>query len=598
VTPHQQVTGKPSLGDSRKRLELDSIIVQSPFLKRVLAQVLKDYPGVTTSLNRLTFSAPFQCFVHRWELLAAAMKSPDWDEAVKQHIDVLYKVLYPELKDVIAAKEDYLKNGVITYEHVWTIFQPGCILYARKYGHPIAVKFVQGYYGETQCNGPCFILSCNFVDWDGSKFGYNSMSQTIGPFLGAIPITDLECFPLEFHPDIEGATNSLVARGRQFESLAGYHYKHYKGHGITKQHGCTVKVTVNSRIVIDASSYGKFNPNSLASLRAIHRSFGCGTAACDNDSVASYDSYDDDSDDDKDMELGATPRITLTEDELLLCTPMIRGYALKIKRWLEFYVSEVSEVVFNDQAFNSLVLPEDQKDLILAFAKSQVKYKNAFDDVISGKGKGIIMLLSGGPGIGKTLTAESVAEEMKVPLYIMSAGDLGADAEDVEDNLSRILEMVAKWNAVLLLDECDVFLEARSSHDLDRNRIVSIFLRTLEYYEGILFLTTNRVNNMDPAFHSRIHISLEYPPLDTAARKAVWDGFLSRSVGVDGKVTGVAAHSLSDEQVGRLATLELNGRQIKNVLKTANLLACHKEQKLGYSHLKTVLRVEGHLLGE
>jgi len=62
------------------------------------------------------------------------------------------------------------------------------------------------------------------------------------------------------------------------------------------------------------------------------------------------------------------------------------------------------------------VLPADQKELILAFAMSQVKFKDDFDDVISGKGKGIIMLLSGGPGIGKTLTAESVAETMKVPL--------------------------------------------------------------------------------------------------------------------------------------------------------------------------------------
>lgn len=90
------------------------------------------------------------------------------------------------------------------------------------------------------------------------------------------------------------------------------------------------------------------------------------------------------------------------------------------------------------------------------------------------------MLLSGGPGIGKTLTAESVAEHMKVPLYMMSAGDLGVETYEVEDALSKILEMVAQWNAVLLLDECDVFLEARSAHDLERNKVVSIFLRTLE----------------------------------------------------------------------------------------------------------------------
>jgi len=245
-------------------------------------------------------------------------------------------------------------------------------------------------------------------------------------------------------------------------------------------------------------------------------------------------------------------------------------------------VDSISEIHWNSSAFTNLVLPEDQKELILAFAESQVKYKDTFDDVISGKGKGIIMLLSGGPGIGKTLTAESVAENMKVPLYMMSAGDLGIKSSEVESSLTTILEMVAKWNAVLLLDECDVFLEERSAHDLERNKIVSIFLRTLEYYEGILFLTTNRVKNMDPAFQSRIHISMEYPSLDKVSRKQVWKNFLERGI----------ENEISAEELEKLASVEINGRQIKNVLKTGQLLACRKGGKFMYEHLRTVLRVE------
>jgi hypothetical protein len=62
---------------------------------------------------------------------------------------------------------------------------------------------------------------------------------------------------------------------------------------------------------------------------------------------------------------------------------------------------------------------------------------------------------------------------MRVPLYAMSAGDLGLDPDQVESNLSNILELVAKWNAILLLDEADVFLEQRSPHDLERNKLVS-----------------------------------------------------------------------------------------------------------------------------
>ena len=158
------------------------------------------------------------------------------------------------------------------------------------------------------------------------------------------------------------------------------------------------------------------------------------------------------------------------------------------------------------------------------------------------------MLLSGPPGVDKTLTAESVAENMQVPLYIMSAGELGLRPDDVEDTLGDILEMVTKWNAILLLDECDVFLKARSTHDLERNQLVSIFLRGLEYYEGILFLTTNRVSNIDAAFQSRIHISLDYPNLTVSAGRTIWENFLEM---------GKEKHDVSGRDLDELAKLGL-----------------------------------------
>jgi len=198
------------------------------------------------------------------------------------------------------------------------------------------------------------------------------------------------------------------------------------------------------------------------------------------------------------------------------------------------------------------------------------------------------MLLSGPPGVGKTLTAESVAENMRVPLYAMSAGDLGLDPAGIEETLNTIMDMVSKWNAVLLLDEADVFLEARSTADLERNKMVSIFLRVLEYYQGVLFLTTNRVKNIDDAFHSRIHISLHYPSLTAASRRHIWNTFL----GPQGGRTAVSA--LTDGQLDALAQVELNGRQIKNVLKTAQMLARRKDGdgRVTMGHIETILAIE------
>ncbi|KAL8651371.1 MAG: hypothetical protein Q9210_003290 [Variospora velana] len=190
----------------------------------------------------------------------------------------------------------------------------------------------------------------------------------------------------------------------------------------------------------------------------------------------------------------------LTEDQLILCNKTVKGYSLKDKKWMTFPVGPIGEIKWNDRAFERLVLPNDHKDLILALIESQVANREQFDDVIQGKGKGMIMLLSGPPGVGKTLTADSVSENIRAPLYVMSAGDFGLSSSGVESSLSSVMEMCTKWNAVLLIDEADVFLEQRSARDLGRNQLVSIFLRMLEYYEGILFFTTNRDEIIDAAF--------------------------------------------------------------------------------------------------
>ncbi|EHA47386.1 hypothetical protein MCOR27_006928 [Pyricularia oryzae] len=585
--------------DSRKKLEIDSIVIQSPLIKKVLHDVLEDYPGVTTTMQRLAFSAPFRPFVHRWAELTSALTNDEYDEATRAHVKLLHDILSVELDDVIEAMKDYRANKVVTYEHVWTIFQPGCIVLASRYGHPIAMRLEQGQYVQHCRLGPVFQLTCDRVDWDGSKFGYDEAQQLITPFLGTMPIEDLACCPLQYSADPEGMKEMLVARGRLFESLAGYHYKMYVGQAIEQKKWGPSKISVESRIVIDAFAHGKWNPNHQSSLKSLNKVQAARAAQLDAEDGGDYNveenySYDDYGERrEEELIEDLKPVIPLTEEQLLLCTPMLKGWALKSKKWLEFYVDSVSEVCFNDRAFDSLVLPRGQKSLILAFARSQAQNKDKIDDVIAGKGKGIIMLLSGGPGIGKTLTAEAVAEEMQVPLYVMSADDLGQTSWDVEMNLLQVLEMVAKWNAVLLLDECDIVLERRTSTDLDRNRIVGIFLRTLEYYEGILFLTTNRVDCMDEAFQSRIHLSLEYPPLNFDARRTVWTGFLERQ---DADERSESKHTVTSDDIERLARLELNGRQIRNVLKTSNLLAFHQGEKLGFDHLKTVLEVEGRKL--
>lgn len=434
--------------DGRKSLQIDSIVVQSEPLKEFLGKVLDGYPGVTTTLERLEFHRPFKPIVHRWENFLSC-REKEQDQTTKEHVALLYKILEEELRDTIAQKEDLLRNGVITHGLLWSIFEPGDVMINTAGGRTRAFTFVED---AIDCRTKAWILTGKYVDYDGDSFGYRDEDFRVYPFIGTCPITSLAVSPLKFHSDQASIREALVSRGKIWEEHKGYRYKHYEGvaHGFDEDHEL-VKYHIKSRIIIDNEAFNIFHP------------------------YVSVGVYDDESFSEE-----------LSDDLRVVTSPMVHGYSLKDKEWLRFYLDLSTDIVWDTRAFDSLVLPSGQenlKDLILAFAKAQAKQVDNFDDVVEGKGRGIIMQLAGPPGVGKTLTAESVAEMMQVPLYAMSAGDLGTSADTVERKLKEVLRMIPKWGAVLLLDEADVFMEARTATDLVRNELVSIFLRMLEYYE-------------------------------------------------------------------------------------------------------------------
>jgi SpoVK/Ycf46/Vps4 family AAA+-type ATPase len=112
-----------------------------------------------------------------------------------------------------------------------------------------------------------------------------------------------------------------------------------------------------------------------------------------------------------------------------------------------------------------------------------------------------------------------------------------------------------------------------------------VFLRQLEYYRGLMFLTTNRLNAIDPAFKSRIDLILPYYDLDEPSRQRVWKNFIN--------LLGHEAADLSGDDIRELAKSHMNGREIKNTIKTALILAAHGKpvEPLRLKHLNTVLNV-------
>jgi hypothetical protein len=157
-----------------------------------------------------------------------------------------------------------------------------------------------------------------------------------------------------------------------------------------------------------------------------------------------------------------------TRSSITFFSPEIKGYNLRLKKCFDLEVDRISEVNWNVEAFETLVIERKARNLILALVSNQIESEKS-TDLIAGKGNGLILLLHGGPGTGKTLTAESVAEIAQKPLYRVTCGDVGTRAEDIEKYLESVLHLGKIWGCVVLLDEADVFLEQRSLEDPHRN---------------------------------------------------------------------------------------------------------------------------------
>lgn len=259
----------------------------------------------------------------------------------------------------------------------------------------------------------------------------------------------------------------------------------------------------------------------------------------------------------------------LDDEDYLLIDPLVMIYSFKQKNWYATNYSSLLEINYRVDAFDNLILGDDKKRLLSAIVHEHNVENTDFIDDKSGNG---IILLHGVAGTGKTLTAESVAETTKKPLYKVSLGELGVNLKTLETSLSTILSLCERWNAILLIDEADVFLEERNSDNLERNAMVAVFLRLLEYYNGVLFLTTNRAMNFDTAFTSRITLAIEYKRPD---RRTMWNSLLKLSnIHIDA----------SDLDV--LCEYDLNGRQIKNCINSAKALSAYeKSNKVEMHHL-------------
>ncbi|KAK8106843.1 uncharacterized protein PG998_008856 [Apiospora kogelbergensis] len=453
---------------------------------------------------------------------------------------------------------------------------------------------------------------------DGKLIGPVESYFKIKPFEGKKQITDLPVYPLRFHLENETLLSQMEERGRLYLKAIGQ--KSYDGLARTTSKdelrgkvGTLEEVQGDVYIDLDKLRGRRFDilTQSLRdSSTATELIFHYLRAAPEQRALSGNE-----------IDIKLAEQFMMSNRALLepltyekahqmpewlqLMPRVIVGYVFRLRTWCHLEVNLLKDIDQGREArgssFDDLVIPESYRDMLVGLVENHASKRqrrqarqvsadmglgNTQIDLVRGKGQGLIVLLHGPPGSGKTSTAETIASYTRRPLYSITCGDLGLTPDNVEYKLRKHTARADKWGCVMLLDEADVFLMQRSWHNIERNALVSVFLRQLEYYSGILFLTTNRPGVIDEAFISRVHISLRYPTIDLDATKKMWALTLNRierenaasSIKVvfdrESLLRFAELHYLRREKSGKT----WNGRQIRNAFQIA--LALGHSQRL------------------
>ncbi|KAH6667467.1 hypothetical protein B0J14DRAFT_444099, partial [Halenospora varia] len=231
----------------------------------------------------------------------------------------------------------------------------------------------------------------------------------IPKFRGTRRINTLEAFPLQYHADVKGVRADLFPYGQKFMPVMGSHHRYCRGKAFV-MYGEQVEVAVDSRIMVDAAFFRKMNP-------------GHSMPTIDLDLAFSHNIWEemhvisDASSETSSAKSHLIDLARLTEEDFIVCCPTVPGFSFSDKMWAEFAVADIEDIVWSSLPFDSLAIANEQRDVVMALVESRNDSSVMFDDVIAGKGQGLNILLHSQPGVGKTLTAEAVAEFLQLPLY-------------------------------------------------------------------------------------------------------------------------------------------------------------------------------------
>ncbi|KAK7936021.1 hypothetical protein PG985_001516 [Apiospora marii] len=560
------------------------------------------------------------------------------------YLDFVEKRILPSTRRYEDAKKPEARK--IRYQDLWFLFPPGELLVAKRFpSMPVFGGFdkdelqigrcyrrekpdATATSGWTQpsylacqsrkpkCTFEQFCVGMYGIDFHGENYGRSERFILIPFFEGLQEVTSLPIYPLRFHKDQEELRRSFSERGSMFKDAIELRHMAYRGWsrkwfprssrgppgpgpGLSAQQQQQLVSTptvvhnstyIESDVIVDVSeayraaqSTASPFPGKWVRAPELHTRqdmieiirWSDKKRTDEISRVQDRTQTDDaicilEASSFMDKEPLAMPqkKPEFTEEDLLLFAECLPAYALRERKFFLADVRYLHRLQTDFDAFDSLKIDPGHIRIVKAVVSSHFQRKDMENrpefatmidqDLIRGKGRGLVILLHGAPGVGKTATAESVALWFKQPLFVITCGDLGFTPQGVESSLGEIFRFAHLWNCVL------------------------------EYYNGILFLTTNRVGTLDEAFKSRVHLSLYYPPLGRSQTEEITRMNLMRLRSIeeqrskinDGKALYVDVDGICEFATGHWdrhtehnGAGRWNGRQIRNAVQIAASLA-------------------------
>ncbi|KEY73453.1 hypothetical protein S7711_07482 [Stachybotrys chartarum IBT 7711] len=550
------------------------IRILSPAVCEALRCVVDYFPGVDLSGHVIKVFEPYTIFVFYEKELNEYRERLKWEDDngppdvcpnrwAYKHIGIAQDFVRARTKTAVEKERKLHEQGLCTFDMLWLLFKPGAEVFMDYYLIGEYDPWIASWVSFDLMNGATrqYRISHWNMDADRDWVGPAQHDIEIDRFAGEKDIISLRTYPCEFlrfdptvgEDDLKGIRQHFVDRGRRW-------YQMRRKRVCCAFDGFTTafpRRPYTSLVMVDPIQYGIWLDGERTDLMqtVTHPSSPLKICSCEHCTEHIY-------------KHAIKPRFSgyqqinplvieeLTDDQYFLCDWKVESFLFKTRTWEFLHISGFEEPVFDKGLLERLVIKDSTKELIknltqMYVSKAPVEsaqqqlgairlnsvHKQALKEVssvawsadfIKGKGEGLTFLLHGKPGVGKTYTAECIAQYTGRPLLSLTCSDIGVDPAVIEKKLLYWFNLAEVWGAIILVDEADIYMEQRQVQDVERNHLVAGFLRALEYFKGILFLTTNRVGTFDEAFISRIHIQIHYGDFEDADRERVWQTFFDK----------------------------------------------------------------------